>query len=346
MKKLYSIFLILFVTMAFSQAPMVTSISGSSVLCSGNSTSSYTGFATNSPTSYSWIVLPSTGVIISNPIGSLTTISFPSANVVYTIAFKAINAFGSSAFFAQTVTVFETPNVTFSGANTFCQGSSTNLSASSTILAASPTIFYTWAPTSGLNTTSGAFVTANPAVTTIYTVTATKGSCSNTGQITVMPLSIPVLNVTSSSMPLCLPGSATLQISTNAASYSVNGVASSSVFVISPTINTQYVVSTSTNVFGCSNTNTFTQAVSSCTDVSIAEYGKNTNVIRAYPNPNNGDFTIKSYSKERITITNGLGQLVSILEPTGGEEQKVSGLQAGIYFVNTSRVTLKIIVTR
>lgn len=46
---------------------------------------------------------------------------------------------------------------------------------------------YTWSPTTGLNTSSGKTVIANPSVTTTYTVTGTKGSCFNTADATVVP---------------------------------------------------------------------------------------------------------------------------------------------------------------
>jgi uncharacterized repeat protein (TIGR02543 family) len=49
---------------------------------------------------------------------------------------------------------------------------------------------YTWSPATGLNTTTGAGVTASPTVTTTYTVTGTTGSCSGqaTVEVTVNPL--------------------------------------------------------------------------------------------------------------------------------------------------------------
>jgi trimeric autotransporter adhesin len=46
-------------------------------------------------------------------------------------------------------------------------------------------VVYTWAPASTLNTNTGATVTASPNEGTIYTVTATSGSCTATGNITV-----------------------------------------------------------------------------------------------------------------------------------------------------------------
>jgi hypothetical protein len=58
------------------------------------------------------------------------------------------------------------------GKNPICQGESTTLTATG---AAS----YTWAPGSGLSATTGGSVTANPQLTTAYTVSGTLGSCTS-----------------------------------------------------------------------------------------------------------------------------------------------------------------------
>ncbi|KAA9325979.1 LamG-like jellyroll fold domain-containing protein [Adhaeribacter soli] len=76
-------------------------------------------------------------------------------------------------------------------AGTFVQGTSTGLPAWITPAWLAPT--YTWSPATGLNTTSGAVVTALPGTTTTYSVTAAyPASCSvtETQTITVNPLPI------------------------------------------------------------------------------------------------------------------------------------------------------------
>ena len=73
--------------------------------------------------------------------------------------------------------------ITPSGATTFLLGGSVDLIASST---ASPVYSYTWSPASGLNTTSGATVTASPTTTTTYTATGTNGTpCTQTAQVII-----------------------------------------------------------------------------------------------------------------------------------------------------------------
>lgn len=198
MKKTYfncSLFLILaslfnFTNIALAQlVPVMNPIQGSQAACSQpSSPKSYTASASNSPTSYAWSFAgPPSGIIFSNPSGSVTTVSFPfpNVNVTYTLYCTASNASGTSASVSFKVFVYETPTVIFSGATSFCQGSSTNLSASPTILSASSSLSYSWSPSIGLNSTSNYTVNAQPPSTTNYTLLLTLGNCSNTAQLTV-----------------------------------------------------------------------------------------------------------------------------------------------------------------
>ncbi len=181
---------ILSLTKATAQAPVMGPITGPSSSCSAPSApKSYSVTATNSPTSYMWVVMPMTaGVVIGNASAAVTTISFPylGTGTQYTIACTATNGSGMSMSSVNyVVDVFETPTVTFSGANSFCQGSSTNLSASPTIMSASSTLSYNWSPATGLSSTTNYSVNASPATNTTYTVLLTIGSCTNTQQVSV-----------------------------------------------------------------------------------------------------------------------------------------------------------------
>lgn len=208
MKHFFTLLFSFIIFNCIAQTPVINPISGSSVICSSPSTpASFTASASNSPDYYGWSVYPYNGVVIINDSSSVSTISFPSSNGTFTVYCSATNEFGTSTAVSYVVTVFETPNVSFSGSNTFCQGSSTNLSASSTILGASTTVSYNWAPSYGLNTTSGSNVIANPSVSTNYTVTATKGICSNTAQIIVAPFE--TMSVTFSGANTFCQGSST-----------------------------------------------------------------------------------------------------------------------------------------
>jgi hypothetical protein len=273
MDKIYTlIFLAAFLTSTGVKAqgvPVVTPIQGPSSLCSTpGEAGQYTVSATNSPTSYSWIVVPATGVVIGNPTSSITNIAFPHANYNYYVYCSASNGTGTSNMVSKQVTVFETPMVTFSGATKFCQGSSTNLSASPTIFSASSTLSYSWAPSGGLNQIYGPTVTANPNITTTYSVLVSSGTCTNTAIVTL--------------------------------------------------------------------------TVENC--VGIAEKGESPAYVSIYPNPTNGEFSIKADHETTVSIYNELAQLVMTISLRPAEV-RISRLSHGVYYIVADNRRFKLIVT-
>lgn len=254
MVKIYSLvlfFSIFLIGGLKAQVPVMNPITGASVVCSPPSSAAvYSTSASNSPTSYQWVVVPSAGVVISTPNSSTTSISFPTPNGTYNVYCYATNGSGSGSPTTFVVNVFETPNVTFSGATSFCQGSSTNIMASSTMMSASPTIFYSWSPPTGLNTTSGQFVSASPTTVTNYTVTAMNGSCPGTGTITITPLPTPTVSASLTNTIVCSGDQTTLNIG-GALSYTISPFAPiATPFSVFST--TQYTVIGS-NSSGCYN---------------------------------------------------------------------------------------------
>ncbi|MEJ8803942.1 Ig-like domain-containing protein [Pontibacter sp. H249] len=112
---------------------------------------------------------------------------------------------------AVAVTVSPEPTVSITPASTtICAGGSTTLTASGADT-------YTWAPATGLNVTSGAVVTASPATTTTYTVTAVSGGCTVTSQVTVTVNPAPIAVITQgANVILCEDGEVTLTAQTGA----------------------------------------------------------------------------------------------------------------------------------
>lgn len=268
MKYIFTVLCSLICISSFAQAPVVTAISGPTLACTGLNVT-YTVSATNSPTSYpGYISGGSVGSINGNG-DSLIVIQFIYSGT-YTLHCAATNSAGTSPYQDIIITVLETPSVNFSGSNTFCQGSSTNLSASSTILQGSPTISYSWAPPTGLNTTTGQYVVANPSSATNYTVTAANGACAKTGTITVTPFE--QLPVTFSGANTFCQGSST------------NLSASSTVFQASPTISYNW-----SPAYGLNTTtgpNVIANPANATTYTVTAYYGScfNTGQITVTPN--------------------------------------------------------------
>lgn len=268
MVKLLHTFILGFIFMnGFAQQPVMNPITGSSAVCANAAQATFSASASNNPDYYTWSVSwPNVGVTINNSSNAVASFSFPNADATYTIYCSASNGFGTSANEFFVVTVFEMPNVSFSGATTFCQGSSTTISASSTLMSASSTVSYSWAPVSGLNTTSGSNVMANPSSPTNYTVTALNGVCSNTAQITVTPfemltVSFSGANTFCQGSSTSISASSTIQGASQTVFYSWSpGFGLNTTFgpdvIANPSVSTTYTVTSYYQ--SCSNTGTIT----------------------------------------------------------------------------------------
>jgi len=126
----------------------------------------------------------------------------------------------------------------------------------STTLTATGGSTYSWSPSTGLSSTTGATVTATPTTTTTYVVTGTNAQgCQDTGVVTVTvnPLPTPVLSAPAS---IC-PGDSTTLTATGAGTYSWSpsaGLSATSGGTVkaSPATTTTYTV-TGTSAAGCLN---------------------------------------------------------------------------------------------
>ncbi|HWY37503.1 MAG TPA: T9SS type A sorting domain-containing protein [Bacteroidia bacterium] len=112
---------------------------------------------------------------------------------------------------------------------------------SSTIVASGVTT-YTWAPATGLSTTTGANVTATPSSTTTYTVHGNVGACLDSQTVTIYVTPNPTVTVSSSSGNICAGGTTTLT-AYGAMTYSWSPTGGNSATnVISPTSTTNYTL--------------------------------------------------------------------------------------------------------
>ena len=109
----------------------------------------------------------------------------PTTGVYYFFYNWSVTANGGCESARVPVNVIHTAEpitITPSGPTTFMVGGTVDLTASSSAI---PSYTYTWSPAAGLNTTSGATVTASPLTTTTYKVVGTNGTCTYFEEITV-----------------------------------------------------------------------------------------------------------------------------------------------------------------
>jgi hypothetical protein len=223
----------------------------SSTICAGGTAT----LTANGATTYSWT--PAIG--LSATTGNTVT-SHPSTTTIYTVT--GISG-GCSAIVTSTVTVNSTPTITVNSA-TICVGTNA-------ILNASGATTYTWTPATGLSATTGNTVSANPSVTTVYTITGSlSGGCFSTTSSTVTVNPNPTITVNSGTV--CTGGTATLTAS-GATTYTwtpATGLSATTGNTVSanPSITTIYTV-TGASSSGCSSFVTSTVTINPAPVVTV-----------------------------------------------------------------------------
>jgi gliding motility-associated-like protein len=229
----------------------ITPSVASATICNGSSTT----LTATGGTTYTWS--PATG--LSATTGASVTAN-PTSTTTYTINAASGACTGTTT---AVVTVNPLPTVTVNSPS-ICIGASTTLNASGATT-------YSWSPATGLSATTGASVTANPTVTTTYTITGTSSTCTSsaTSIVTVNPLP----TVTVNSATIC-PSSSAVLTATGASTYtwSPAGSLSSSIgstVTASPASTTPYTIN-ATSAAGCTTTATCTVTVGSGVTPSVA----------------------------------------------------------------------------
>lgn len=177
------------VTVTILPLPLV-SVSADTAICLGDST---TLFASGG---IQFLWSPSSGLNapdIPNPLVS------PPGPTIYTVTVTDTN--GCSARDSVFINILALP-VAFAGTDTaICRGDSIMLNATGGII-------YLWSPTGGLNNVNIPNPVASPLVTTAYTVSVSdSNSCTNTDEVILTVINIPVASFTPGQNPCCLEDS-------------------------------------------------------------------------------------------------------------------------------------------
>ncbi len=217
--------------------PVVTADASPSIICVGASSV----LTASGADSYAW----SNGLGAANPV-NVTPIVTSSYTVTGTTN-------GCSGATNVAVTVNPIPVVTVNPATpNICMGSSATLTASGAST-------YQWNPASTLSASTGSPVTAQPVITTVYTVIGTTNGCTASQSATVTVYSTLNISVNPASATIC-PGSSVSLTANGAQSYSwtpPTGLSSAVGYSVSasPASTTTYTV-TGSDASGCTGTNT------------------------------------------------------------------------------------------
>ncbi len=234
--------------------PPVVSLSvtaSNTLICPGTSAT----LTASGASTYTW--LPVAGS------GSTLAIS-PAGTTDYTVAGQTIDG---CVTVPATITVNVAPaiNLTVTPSNTtICNGGA---SANLTVSGATN---YTWSPATGLNNPNLATVTANPTITTVYSILGATGSCTSAITTTVNVVTVNT-TLTATSNTYCIGGASVTLTGSGATTYSWDppaGLSSTTgnVVTASPTVTTTYTLIGTTGA--CNSTTVVTITVPALVSLS------------------------------------------------------------------------------
>ena len=250
---------------------------GSSVVCSGAALN----LTASGANSYTW----STG---SN---SASIVVYPNTPMSYSVT-GTNTLTGCTATSVRNVMLNPSPIITMiANPGMACPGTSVTLQASG---AAS----YIWS-TGG----NGPMVTVTPTSSSVYSVTGTSNGCATTQTLGLTVYNSPTVSASSSRNTMCVNENVVL---TGSGAQSYQWIASNtsvlyqgSPITIMPTVSgpASYTV-TGTDANGCTSKAVVNVNVEACTGIGQLSSA----AIELYPNPNKGDFYVKSTDKVQVGV--------------------------------------------
>lgn len=306
-------------------SPTVLIAANQTLVCTGNSAT----LTASGASQYNWSGGPGTAGYVVTPSGA----------TVYTVTGTASNCTDTETI---TISTFS-PSVSITASSSsICPGATTTLSASSANS-------YTWSNSLG-NTAN---ISVSPATTTSYTVSAKTTSagvsCPSSANITITLFNNPTITIVATKTVMCKKDAGPKLTASGGATYAWDNATTNSTLIVTPSSTTNYTV-TGTDANGCVNTATIQIKVNPCT--GIDELNTSQNLLSVYPNPNNGEFTVRANSEITLKVVNELGQEVRTvsLSNQNAYTASVNDLPTGIYFIvgqnGSSKVNQKVVVTK
>jgi hypothetical protein len=320
-----------------SQSPTLNAGPDKNLICSGSPVT----FTVSGASTYTWDASAGNATGASVVLNPLSNISAP---VVYSVT--GTNSLGCEGTRTTQVNIF-IPVLSVSGNTNACKNGTLELTASGANSGS-----YSWNTGSGAPI-PGATLNSTLSAPAIFTVSANSTSLSLTCPVsqTIQMDLYPDPSITASAERTTICQRESVELYADGGNtYLWNNGASGATISVSPMIQTNYTV-TGTDGNGCTNTATIQVRVSGC--VGIDELVNPVNALMVYPNPNDGEFTIRSTGTDlKLILVNELGQLIQHIGLSAGNNHLVSvkDLAKGIYFLSGSTETgtfnQKIVVTK
>lgn len=193
-----------------------TATTATTTFCgTGSFTINASGFSTGSGSTYQWQSSTNGGTTWSIITGATNPASLSVTNLTATTQYRlrvtcpsgTLEAFSN----VSTITINPLPSITLSTGTfvSLCGGTPVSMTASGADN-------YSWAPATGLSTTTGATVIASPSNPTVYTITGTNTTtgCNGTATVTVTPA--PAIDATASAAQTSVCSNIPVQLSSAA----------------------------------------------------------------------------------------------------------------------------------
>ena len=300
----------------------VASAGANHTICVGDSVT-IGGAASNGIAPYTYAWTPATGLSSATAVSPKAS---PASTTTYSVVATDQNGCHGSA--SVTVTVNPSPTLALTRRVETCAGTPVMIGANAS--GSTGPYSYSWAPSTGLTSTTAAQPTANPSAETKYFVTVTDGNtCHHFDSVDVVVNPLPVLT-TSSDVSVCYGTSTQLTAmttsGTGALTYAwtpTTGLTSATVPnpIASPTTTTSYQV-TVTDAKGCKAVKSLTVSVikpptpvllpgvvlSLCTGSSVTLSTKDPYATYLWSNGSTSStITVSQNGNYTVTVTDGTG---------------------------------------
>ena len=276
--------------------------------------------SSNTPTSWSWTIAPTTGVTFNSTSVQNPTLNFTSAGI-YTISMISGNGIGTAtAVVTKTLSVFTTPTLVLSA------NSMTVCDADPFTVSASGATSYTWSYSGGFASST----TYTPIGDWTYTVTGSNNGCTVRDTINVVNIARPTLVLSANTLTVCEQTSFSVSVS-GANTYTWSNGGGNSANVTYTTASLGYTTYTVTgDIWGCSKSDTINVMAISC--VGILELKQNGTSFKVYPNPTNDKITLKMNDIKTVDVT------IELIDASGKSVFK----QQAKFDTNKTEITLNI----